>query len=698
MLAALLKRLFGLKATQNERPHGEEVAIVADSGMANVEYDDSDSYFRTMSQMRDTISRHEYDRAARLVRENLGQVPGFLQKLRQDSGSSETPLIPALKQGGTILALMGDDSGLAEMERMVASLPELQPWVSVVEGHLQDLKLFKSIVQAVAANPDGCLQTEVKQFVAAVNGRHLAKLIAYLEKAGIVSRIREGRTHRLMLTASRDAAVATKRRIISHRKDKKPPRLREIDTSSLRYIPLPRAPIRWEDAAAIRERGTGPDPEDLFEIRDADWSFASIEKMSTADRPDTAFRRMYSVDSGLLMIDDLGKAEGFGSIAASAIRYDRSGRLVARAGFENGVCHLGVHPLGRGLIAMSAEGVVHAYDDGLRPLFQTTLTDAPEILALRRRFDLPEDQIRSHVRSVALSRDNDRYLFTAIDEAWCIDTSGFGLWGVKLPMREGWKRIPNSSGRFGSSMEIEQALKLMNLSLPFRPEEIKARYRELAMIWHPDHNPGDPAAEERMRSLNGAAEVLTGVNESELPHYSGATFVREFDREEFVAAGLKFSVSMVIQGSELEAAERIYVSNFAARSDAVYLAGYAGRVVVIDGNGEGVCVYDVGSMPDRIMDTGEFLYILTGTRLYVLRDDSLHALIDTFESRNLIIAQSGFGLLENKRFRWFSKGGSFLGSVVSKDPIRRVYWSSGKMMVETRQRRASVCGVPAWWG
>jgi hypothetical protein len=95
--------------------------------------------------------------------------------------------------------------------------------------------------------------------------------------------------------------------------------------------------------------------------------------------------------------------------------------------------------------------------------------------------------------------------------------------------------------------------------------------------------------------------------------------------------------------------------------------------------------------------TGEFIHILTGTGLYVLRADSLHALIDTLDGGNLVIAKSGFGLLEKKRLRWFNKEGGLLGSILSKDPIRRVYcWAEG-MVVETRQRRAAVSGPPAWW-
>lgn len=107
--------------------------------------------------------------------------------------------------------------------------------------------------------------------------------------------------------------------------------------------------------------------------------------------------------------------------------------------------------------------------------------------------------------------------------------------------------------------------------------------------------------------------------------------------------------------------------------------------------------YDIGSVPRRIVDTGDYLYILTDTRLYVLRDDSLHTIIDVFDGGDLIVAQTGFGLLEKKRFRWFCEEGAYLGSIVTKDPIRRVYAAPGGITVETRTRRAFVRGVPGWW-
>ena len=165
---------------------------------------------------------------------------------------------------------------------------------------------------------------------------------------------------------------------------------------------------------------------------------------------------------------------------------------------------------------------------------------------------------------------------------------------------------------------------------------------------------------------------------------------REVDGETFT---LSFGMSV----DEAYATDWIYAAGFVASSDATYIASYSGRIILVNEKGEGVRVYDIGSVPHRIVDTGDYLYLLTGTRLYVLRDDALHALVDTFDGGDLVVAQTGFGLLEKKRLRWFHEDGKYLGSVISKDPIRRVYSKGDGIVVETRQRRAFVQGVSAWW-
>jgi hypothetical protein len=215
-------------------------------------------------------------------------------------------------------------------------------------------------------------------------------------------------------------------------------RLRELDWKSLPCVKLPPPSFRWDERRRKRKL---PAAKDAFEVQAGGWRLRSVEKLPAAVRPDPAFRRFHPLASGLLMLDDLGNAQGFGESEAAVLRYDRAGRLVDKAGFTHGIYRLGVHPLAREFIAMSADCVVHAYDDDLRLLWRTPLADVAQIQALRRRFPICDEWLKNHVRRVGFARDRSRYLFAAVDEVWCVDPRGEAIWGLKLPLREGWTRF-----------------------------------------------------------------------------------------------------------------------------------------------------------------------------------------------------------------------------------------------------------------
>lgn len=651
-----------------------------------------------MGNMQEAVSKRDYAHAAWLARENLRQIPAFVRSTKGSFGSFDISSIPGLEVGGTMLALVGDDEGLAEMRKIVTSNRDLEPWADTIEQHEEDRKLFTAILEAARQNP-GCRQKDMKSLVGKEDGRRVSTLIGWLEKAGKITREKQGKTYAIWPAEAVQApAPAPKRNVRSHRTDRNPLRLREIDVARIPYVPLPRSPLRWEEAQVRGAAAELPEAMDHFEVRDANgWEIGTIEKIPPEEKPDTAFRQLHPLDSGLLMVDDLGKAEGLGRIPAAVLRYGRSGELLAKKPLLHDVYRINVNPMGRGLIAMSKDCVVHAYDDALESILETKLGDAPEIRAIRRRFDIRDDHLKNHIRCVALSRDGSRYLFTAVDEAWCVGIDGRALWGVKLPIKDGWTQISEPSETFATSGEIQQALSLMGMSYPFTPEDVKNRYRRLAKEWHPDVNPGDPTATERMKALNSAVQLLTGIGENALPAYTGVQYAREMSRSEIEVGGVKVTMTASYVVGEIHAADWIYATSFAGWSDAVFLASYSGRVVVVTESGEPVRAYDIGAVPRRIVDTGDYLYILTDTRLYVLRHETLHTIIDTFDGGDLIVAQTGFALLEKKRFRWFREDGTYLGSIVTKDPIRRVYAAPGGITVETRTRRAFVRGAPAWW-
>lgn len=690
-----IKWLFGsTEEKDNRRRTAEPVIEKADrTAPARI----SDAYFATMSRLQTAISDRNFEAAGELIRENLTYIPAWVVETHQQFGSFDIGTIPALQQGGTILTLLDDGDGINRMEALVRSVPDLARWQEDIERHRSDQILFRKIEVAIA-NHANCLQTEVKELVGAADGHRVATLIGYLEKAGKIARIKEGRTYRLVLPGSVSAPTPPPKRIVpSHRRDRSPKKLHEIDLAALDYIPLPRSPLRWEETRSGATKAATPEATNHFEVRDADWQIGHVEAIPKKERPDPAFRQMHPTNSGIVMVDDLGNAEGLGQIEAAALRFDHAGTLVSKKALLHDVYRVGVHPLGHALVALSRTATLHAYDDALSPTLETSLMDCPEIAAARQRFGIGDDQLKNHIRCVALSRSADRYLFTVVDEAWCVSADGTGIWGAKLPLKDGWAKISSQSSGFGTSEEVDGALRLMNLSLPLTPDELKRRYRELAKKWHPDLNPGNPKATKQMTALSAAAEVLTGIDTSAMPRYAGATFMHKMARTEFSVDDKTFTMTMGIHGSESFAADWIYAASFAAQDDGAYLAGYSGRIVRVDGDGRGVRVYDIGSVPRRIIDTGDFLYLLTDTRLYVLRDNALHALIDTHEGGDLVMTETGFGLVEKKRLRWFREDGRYLGNIVTKDPIRRIYAKDENTVVETRQRRATVQGMPSWW-
>jgi molecular chaperone DnaJ len=67
----------------------------------------------------------------------------------------------------------------------------------------------------------------------------------------------------------------------------------------------------------------------------------------------------------------------------------------------------------------------------------------------------------------------------------------------------------------------------LGLSKNASPEQIKKAYRELAIKYHPDKNPGDPTAEAKFKEVNEAHQVLSDSQKRAQYDRFGSTGTRE---------------------------------------------------------------------------------------------------------------------------------------------------------------------------
>ena len=98
---------------------------------------------------------------------------------------------------------------------------------------------------------------------------------------------------------------------------------------------------------------------------------------------------------------------------------DPNGKVTCERGLQYDVYRTGVNPKGRGILFLSMDCILHGYGTNLEPILQLSLRESPEIQACAKRLWIDAEQLKNHLRCVALSADNSRYLFTVVDEAWC---------------------------------------------------------------------------------------------------------------------------------------------------------------------------------------------------------------------------------------------------------------------------------------
>ncbi|MDQ2092302.1 J domain-containing protein [Marimonas arenosa] len=644
-------------------------------------------YFELLEALQRAIADRRYSDAAEAAYKSISPLRKWLSDPRRDWERDQIT-IPALQQGGTMMAIIGNQKGLEELRDIVNEFDHLAEYRPDAEKHFKSLLLFDRIRRAVSEKP-GILQNKMKAELGEEDGRLVSNLISWLEKAGEITRAKSGKTYALymagaQMTEEDASAIYTEPpRPSSHQKERQAARALELDLDKLDLVPLPPSPYTWSKTEEL------PTTSETFSDPAGSWRNVTIEAIAPPDRPDPAFRKHFTTSGGVLSFDDLAKSEeSRGAAGAVMFTPEVGGEPIIRS-LKRPPYYLDVHPEGKGFASRSKANILTVYDERLEVDFETDLSTTPEVQENRKRFDLDGagagavlwGEPHLALNCIALSPRRDRYVYSHVDEAWCIDRDGKRLWGIRMPERPVETHsqtfdVGGIGGQVGTALEIEQALDEMNLKMPVTPEEIRQRYRTLVRELHPDINPG---GEDRMKVVNTAYETLTGASQDELQGNERADDL----------LSLSATITFTFGGGP----DRIQAAAFSGSGDTVLLGTDEGRVLRIDSAGRPIALYDVGSAPERILETDNYLYIQTFTRLYVLDGDRLVGLQDCTTKSDLLVDEGMVLLVENKGVRVLSETGRALATVLTKAPIRRAGIEKGELVIETRTHRGRFSGL-----
>ena len=423
------------------------------------------------------------------------------------------------------------------------------------------------------------------------------------------------------------------------------------------------------------------------------WNLIGMRKLQNEERPEPGFEIVAVNGFGSWLYDQTSKSSGQPNVKSVLRRQDRSGRLIAEKHLKHDAYRISSVASGVNIAIMDSDGILYAYDANLNTLLETDLRKDPRVVDHFRTIETDYwGEFRTQVRAVDIAPEDNRFIFTLADEVWCCSVNGSSIWGLMMPLEEGWQRVVRRSGQFGIDREVKEALNTLGLVLPVDPTEIKRKYWKLAYEYHPDRNPDDPEATDKMKLLNHAFEVLTGVDPTTLEFEESDTtyFARTEPDSIMEIHGIR--IELTYSGGSPQ--DWVYAASCSSDDGSVYIGTYSGKVVLVSNEGSAVAVYDIGTCPTEIVALGRYTYFLTPTRLYIVEDmTKLAAFLDVYQQGRLIVSEVGFGLLASKTLQWFTSDGKKLGELESRDPIRGIYAGENGAIVQTRQHQVEVVGL-----
>lgn len=159
--------------------------------------DCSQRYFALHEQIQSAHKARDYRQVARLARHTYDLLPMFVAACKREYGQWDIQSSLAVHTGGTVLAVLQDEEGVRLLQRTLESVDELKSWRPVGEAAAADLRLVSRILAVVTTAP-GVRQSDLRKQLPDADGRRIAVLTSWLEKAGRIRQVRSGKDYELL--------------------------------------------------------------------------------------------------------------------------------------------------------------------------------------------------------------------------------------------------------------------------------------------------------------------------------------------------------------------------------------------------------------------------------------------------------------------------------------------------------------------
>ncbi len=329
---------------------------------------------------------------------------------------------------------------------------------------------------------------------------------------------------------------------------------------------------------------------------------------------------------------------GYPSTKYSIITYTKQGDIVSETDLQ--ACMEKSNPFGMRVCSMG-EYFVGCSED--LQLFLWSLNG--NLIAERK---VKCDEVGS-VRYIAISGDAQHCLFTIRGKIYIFNQWLHTQCIWNIPYRDRDELIEKVSYKVNYNTKnvlIEEALTTLELIGHPTQDEIKTQFRKMAFLHHPDRNPEDIGANERMKEILASYKTLSGVD------------VRTAleDIEQSITLSFAFSPDE----------DQILASHITLHAERIYLGCYTGKVYCMDLTGKVLKVYSTVDGILGIRERGSYLYIWTDTNMYVLKDDKVINQIihptSLFDDK-LTWSEWGFIFKSDRTLILYSEDGTWLGTI-----------------------------------